>query len=219
MKKFRQRTLAWMAILAPAAASAQFTESTNYAAGMAIPDNNASGIAATAAFNSSQIYQITDLEVRLNIAGGFNGDYYAHLSHESGFSVLLNRVGRDTDNLYGYPDGGFDVTLDDQASNGDIHTYRSAVNPNGGVLTGVWAPDARTADPGVVLTASPRSVFLNSFVGLDPNGIWTLFVADLEPGSVGTLQSWGLTITGLPEPSTCALLLLGAGPLLRRRLT
>lgn len=216
MKTSIQRIVACLGFLVPVAGWAQFTEGTNFTAGISIPDNNASGIAVTATFSSTQIYQITDLEVQLNISGGFNGDYYAYLTYGSGFSVLLNRVGRDTGNLFGYPDGGFDVMLDDQAANGDIHFYRSTLNPGGGVLTGIWEPDARTEDPAAVVGASPRLADLSSFNGLDPNGNWTLFVADLEPGSIGTLESWGLNITGVPEPSTGALLLLGALLLGRR---
>ena len=30
----------------------------------------------------------------LNLSGGWNGDLYAYLVHNSGFAVLLNRVGR-----------------------------------------------------------------------------------------------------------------------------
>lgn len=34
------------------------------------------------------------ITVTINLTGGWNGDLYAHLVHESGFSVLLNRTGR-----------------------------------------------------------------------------------------------------------------------------
>jgi len=217
MKTVSQLCVCCVGALMSFTAVAQVTESTNYLVGASIPDNNPSGLAVTATFSSSEIYQITDLEVSLNIAGGFNGDYYAYLTHGSGISVLLNRPGRDTGSLYGYPDGGLDVMLDDEAGNGDIHVYQSTVNPDGGVLTGSWAPDARNVDPALVLTSSPRSAFLNSFDGLNPNGDWTLFIADLDPGSSGMIQDWGLNVTGVPEPSTGALLLVGAGLLLRRR--
>lgn len=52
---------------------------------------------------------------------------------------------------------------------------------------------------------------LSSFNGLDPNGSWTLFIADLGTGDQGTLTSWGMTITGeaVPEPSV-SIILMGA---------
>jgi subtilisin-like proprotein convertase family protein len=44
---------------------------------------------------------------------------------------------------------------------------------------------------------------LSSFNGLNPNGTWTLFLADASGGAPNTLVSWGLDITGtaaVPEP-------------------
>jgi subtilisin-like proprotein convertase family protein len=46
---------------------------------------------------------------------------------------------------------------------------------------------------------------LSSFNGLNPNGSWTLFLADMSGGAVSTLQSWELDITGtaaVPEPAS-----------------
>ena len=146
MKKSIQKMLLCLGAIAPATMSGQTTATTNYTVGVTIPDSSASGIASTTVFASSQIYQMTDVEVSLTIFGGFNGDYYAYLAHDSGFAVLLNRVGRDSGSLFGYPDAGLNVFLDDQAPDGDIHVYRSTLNPSGGTLTGTWAPDARTAD-------------------------------------------------------------------------
>ena len=92
------------------------------------------------------------------------------LSHGSGFSVLLNRVGSTAGNPYGYSDSGLSVTLSDSAAN-DIHTYRSVVSLAAGApLTGTWQPDARITDPGSVVNTDSRSAFLSSFNGSNPNG-------------------------------------------------
>jgi hypothetical protein len=48
----------------------------------------------------------------------------------------------------------------------------------------------------LVTDLDPRTAFLSSFKGLDPNGEWTLFVADLSAGNISTLVSWGLNIEG-----------------------
>ena len=45
--------------------------------------------------------------------------------------------------------------------------------------------------------------------GLDPNGSWTLFFADLSAGDQTTLTSWSLEITAVPEPVPAALGLFG----------
>ena len=68
----------------------------------------------------------------------------------------------------GYADNGFSFTLADTAA-ADVHTYRQTVTGNeltpissatpAAPLTGTWQPDGRTADPGTVLTTSPRITF------------------------------------------------------------
>jgi len=183
-----------------------------------IPDGNASGLADVQAVNVP-IAAITDLNVTLNLVstglGGFNGDIYATLTHDGGFSVLLNRPGKRDDSLLGYADAGINITLDDQAG-ADVHVYRLSLNgshttPLGGALTGSWQPDARLADPASVNISSPRTSPLSVFDGVNPNGTWTLFVADLASGGEMKLSSWGMDITGtaVPEPESLAAAALG----------
>ena len=186
----------------------------------AIPDGNVNGYQSTLTFNDSNFNNVLDVDVKLNISGGYNGDLYVYLTHSSGFSVLLNRAGRTSGNAFGYADAGFNVTFNDAAST-DIHNYGG----NGGnQLTGSWQPDARNVDPATVTDASSRSAFLSAFNSLDPNGTWTLFAADVSSGDQSTLVSWELDITAVPEPVTVALgifgglfALLGAAHLWRLR--
>ncbi len=100
------------------------------------------------------------------------------------------------------------MTFDDSAANGDIHNYRLTLNGNhqtaiSGPLTGLWAPDGRVpenpSNPEQILDTTPRTALLQRFAGLDPNGSWTLFLADYESGGTSRLTSWGLEIT-VPEP-------------------
>jgi len=79
---------------------------TNYAVNLPIPDNNASGIISTKDFVAPSIDRIGDVNVTLKISGNFNGDLFGFLTHNSGYSVLLNRVGRIAGNDLGYGDGG-----------------------------------------------------------------------------------------------------------------
>lgn len=172
------------------------------------------------------------------IAGGpvFNGDYYAYLTHEDGlgtpgFSVLLNRVGSSPSNPFGYDDNGISVTFDDTPGVGqDIHVYRQVLFGNEGtailapgLLEGIWMTDARTTDPSAVLGTDPRSATLDSFLGLNPAGLWRLYVQDLSGGGVGKVDHWNLEITTsavVPEPAEFALvagLALGTFAFWRRR--
>src|SRR5438094_5397075 len=199
-----KRSLLAVALGCGLSASAQtITTSTNFPVGLEIPDDAPSGLASSKIV-STPIAYITKVKATLKLSGTWNGDMYCYLVHSSGRTVLLNRVGRRTASSLGYGDEGFDVTFDDAAN--DIHTYRLQVTGNQsmpitGVLTNVWAPDARTNSPYSVLDTDSRTSLLSSFNGLNPNGEWILFVADLESGDIFTLDNWGLEITGYTPPS------------------
>jgi hypothetical protein len=161
------------------------------------------------------------LKVKLNIQGlaeGFpaiNGDYYSTLTHGGQIAVLLNRPGRSPESPFGYGDNGMNVTIQDfiapfstTAAN-DIHTYKTVAGFEGQLnpLTGVWAPDARGANPGLGNTGDTRNSPLSAFNGTDPNGEWVLFVQDMNaPGGLGKLVNWGLEFTAVPEPHQYALM-------------
>ena len=194
-----------------------------------IPDNDPNGCQDSRDLTGIS-GTISDVEVTLNISGGFNGDLYVWLSHGTGLSILLNRVGVSSSSSVGYGNTGFgpdaqqnNFTFDDQATQ-DVHFYQASsytLNANG-QLTGMWQPDGRILDPESSASSfdtAPRSNLLNVFNGLDPNGEWTLFAADLSSGNISTLTGWGLVITVVPEPSTFALVGLGTAALMisRRR--
>ena len=80
---------------------------------------------------------------------------------------------------------------------------------NGDQRTGTWAPDGPAVDPEYLLDTNSQTSLLNSFNGTNPNGTWTLFLADLDFGQQGALVQWGVLVTAIPEPSTCILLALG----------
>jgi subtilisin-like proprotein convertase family protein len=183
----------------------------NYTVAAAVPDGSILGWSDTRTVVTSHTL-IESVTVHLNVSGGFNGDLYAQLTHSTGFAVLLNRVGRKSSALLGYSDSGMNVQFNDSAANGDIHSYRATLfgnetTPLVGPLTGTWRPDGRAVDPGLVLDTDLRTAFLSSFIGLNPNGDWTLFVADLEGGDVSTVTGWGLTLVVVPEPGIGGLLL------------
>ncbi len=183
---------------------------------LAIPDGQAAGVADFETISTS-IHQINSIEVSLSISGNFNGDLYCYVQHGTNLSVLLNRPGRTGANGDGYDDSGFTITLDDNAPHGDIHNYQGVFTPlAGSPLTGLWQPDGRKTDPASVLDTDPRNAMLSSFNGVDPNGNWTLFIADLSAGGTSVLNNWQLVINPVPEPSTAALLGAGALLVLRR---
>jgi subtilisin-like proprotein convertase family protein len=195
------------ALIGQAAASTNLTVNTSV--NSAVPDGNPVGLTSTATV-SGMVGAITNIQVSLNVSGGFNGDLYAYLKSPQGSNiVLLNRVGMGSGNIVGYTNSGFDITLESGQAN--IHDYQTgSYGPNGsGQATGFWSPDLRTIDPQSLPSAfdvAPTGLGFGSLNGLDPNGLWTLFIADLSGGGQSTLVSWGLTVVTVPEPQTWVLL-------------
>lgn len=185
-----------------------------------IPDNDPSGVARTFQTSGLPVGVPYDLTVSLSVEptgfGAFNGDYYAYLLHEtpsgSEFrqAVLMNRVGSSASQPNGYSDSGFRLTFSDSALQ-DVHQYRVSFGgaPSGWV-SGTWQPDGRPVDPLVAMDTSPRSALLTPLGQMDPNGQWTLFVADMEAGGTGKLTGWEVrAVAFVPEPA--GVLLLGMG--------
>lgn len=202
--------LLFAATLAHAAVhEARFT--SEFRNGGLIPDHGLAGWSDTRTLSGISDRYIMDVTVTLRISGvagaGWTGDLYAYLVHSEGFAVLLNRVGCGSGNPYGFDDLGLDITLNGQA-NPDIHRYGTA---GGGILIGSWSSDGRNISPLSPATAfdqAARTATLRSFNGLNPNGTWTLFVADVAAGEIHQVQEWGLRITTSaepPQPSTVVI--------------
>jgi subtilisin-like proprotein convertase family protein len=78
---------------------------------------------------------------------------------------------------------------------------------NGVIVTDTEADEA-------VLDTDARTAGLNSFIGTNPNGTWTLFIADTQLNGTAKLDSWGLSIEAVPEPATITLIGLIGGIML-----
>jgi len=170
---------------------------TNWTVNASVPDNNLSGWADSRTVGvSGMLITPGSLLVSLNLSGGWNGDLYAYLVHDTGFAVLLDRVGY-TGSGYGYGTAGMNVWLTDEAGVGNIETVPAPYSAN------ALSPYSRSGYAGS----------LASFDNLDPSGTWTLFIADLSGGGVTTVVDWGLQmdIVAVPEvESWIAAALAGA---------
>jgi subtilisin-like proprotein convertase family protein len=200
----------WAGVALGQVSETNFTFSVN----QAIPDGSVFGLTLNTNLTIGG-GNISSVTVGLDISGGNNGDLYAFLSGPGGFAVLLNRVGvSNVASAYGYNNGGFNVTFSDAAAN-SIQYYQNYTNPAGGQLTGLWQPEGVTVDP---LTNNPAAFFnasqsamLGSFADTNPNGVWTLFLADVTAGGQSTIVSWNLDIVTAPEPQTWLLGIAGMG--------
>jgi len=207
-------TLAAVVAFGSMTAQAQSETDFTFGVNQPVPDNNPVGLTLSTNLTVAG-GSISSLTVALDISGGFNGDLYAYLTGPNGgFAMLLNRVGvSNTASQFGYADPGFEVTFDDTAAD-SIQYYQndSPVFNGSGQLTGTWQPEGVTIAPNsppANFLGAPQSAMLDSFDGTDPNGTWTLFLADLSAGGQSTVVNWNLDITTVPEPSE--LMLLGVG--------
>jgi subtilisin-like proprotein convertase family protein len=228
MKKSLTRSISLAGLLGVClAAHGQVTETFNFGGINTVVDTGIGTIDSQSL--SSAITSITSVEVFLNITStDFNSDLKVVLSHGENSSVLLNRVGRDTDALanpilqaFGYNDKGFNIKLSDSATYNDgtgdkakdVHVYRAILYENNntpipapGILTGTFAPDGRPTDGSLATTSDSRTSLLSSFVGMDANGMWNLQLKDfVSQTDSQTLVSWGMNISGVPEPQTYTL--------------
>jgi len=172
-----------------------------------ILDADPTGISSTINV-SGLLPTIIDVNVTISVSGGFNGDLYAYLTYNGILVPLLNRVGTGSGDIiqqiYGYSTAGFDnVRLADVGSV-NIH---DAITP--GASPTSYHPDGGN---------------LAAYNYSDPNGVWTIFFADMASSggsSTSTLVSWSLDVTAVPEPVTVALVifagLFGAVALVRSR--
>ena len=205
MKQLHFLTLLAALTLAQHAGAALFQSGTLRTA---IPDNNLAGLSSSIEISSAPFTIVTDVNVRLNIEGGYNGDFYVYLTHGGATAILLNRIGTTgaggVQGTYGYSGAGMNVWLDDSAA--DIHTTAGH-----GVLSGTYGADGRNASPNNLsaINSAGRTHLLDGFNNQSPLGSWTLFVADANGGGEATLVSWDMEITGVPEPVNVALGIFG----------
>ncbi|WP_309385875.1 hypothetical protein [Cerasicoccus frondis] len=183
--------------------------SETYTLGQVIPDNSPTGFSDTQFIDAPSITSIETLEIELVLSGGWIGDLYGYVQHDSGFTVLVNRLGRTESEPFGSSASALNVTF--TADGPDIHVSDAP-------YTGIFGPDARTTDPDTLLDTDPRVADFSSFIGLPASGNWTLFLADVSPGETTTVDSWSLSITGVPEPQTSIVMLgLAAGAVVLTR--
>jgi len=197
----------FLALQALSGRSQSLTTSLTNSTVTAIPDGNPVGVMEQ--FNVSGVGgSVSNVQVTLDITGGFNGDLYAYLVSPQGqLVVLLNRPGVTSINPFGYGDAGMNITLDGLAGN-NIHDYGSV--PGYSLSGTTWAADGRNVNPlaaGSILYGTPTTANLSLFQNTDPNGVWTFFIADLGAGGgSASLNNVVLTIMTVPEPQTWVML-------------
>jgi len=178
----------------------------------AIPDGSPVGVMEQFTV-SGMGGSVSNVQVTLDITGGFNGDLYAYLVDPQGqLVVLLNRPGVTSINPFGYGDAGMNITLDGQATS-NIHDYASGGLGSYSLIGTTWAADGRNVNPqaaGSILYGTPTTANLSLYQNTDANGVWTFFIADLGTGGgTASLNNVVLTIMTVPEPQAGVIIFGG----------
>ena len=182
----------------------------------AIPDGNVGGIWNTMDLTGAGLTEpVADLKVTLNVAGGYLGDFYVYLSYDGRLVPLLNRIGVSSGNAFGSSGAGLNNVILSDAASVNIHAAGN------GPLSGSYRPDGQATSPlggAVSFSATGGSITLADpkygFGGLDANGMWTLYFADVVAGGGNaTLMGWSLDISTVPEPVNLALRVSAGGAL------
>jgi uncharacterized repeat protein (TIGR01451 family) len=176
----RGPTKARVATAAPTAcggATTTFTQSTP----LAVADLAVSTSTIVVAGANPYLY---DLNVQTFLRHTFPADLDVTITSPAGTVVTLT-----TDNG-GTNDDVFNGTIwDDSADPGGQVPYTS----DDGLVTD------RTYAIGVVAPTLVPEEALGAFIGEDPNGTWTITISDDLAGDTGTLDSWSLILTALPN--------------------
>jgi len=147
---------------------------------LAIPDNDGEG-GTTTTITVTDEFDITDLDVMVNISHTWVGDVTVRLTSPSGTEVtLIDRMGTPP-GTFGCGSADLDVTLDDEAT-----------DP---------IEDECAAGPAASGSFTPNNA-LSAFDGETTMGVWTLFVSDGAGGDIGT---WDYTVTGPDGEETITL--------------
>jgi hypothetical protein len=151
------------------------------------------GVAVQGDFEAAAPGQlISGISIGLNLAGGYNGDYYAWLQSPDGTTItLLDQPGSD---MFGSPAAGFGNGAANSfvLSSSGIVNIQGVEGTYGSAVTGTYA-----AAGNLGAFASPSSPSQNG------NGMWTLYFDNLgSGGGDGFLKSWTIneTILSAPEP-------------------
>jgi subtilisin-like proprotein convertase family protein len=93
------------------------------------------------------------------------------------------------------PASDLNLTFSDQAE--------FAIPASGHLVNGNFKPSNDTTDgPDTFPAPAPApssATTMSTFNGTDANGTWSLYISDDAPGDVGSLASWSLAITTLPN--------------------
>jgi subtilisin-like proprotein convertase family protein len=119
--------------------------------------------------------------------------------------------GNDMNGTYVFDDSGA-VAIDDNGT---------GQNTGGNLNNGTYKPSQYLTGDVFNAPAPAASytftTFAGAFNGLNPNGIWSMYIMDDVGGDAGWLMSTTLSVQAVPEPATMIAVAAGRGALVARR--
>lgn len=151
---------------------------------------------------------VSDLNVSVtNITHTFSDDLDILLVAPNGLNVMLMAGAGGSTMLT-----DADFTFDDQAA----EMMPNTLPP---IMSGTYKPSNYEPLQGMPLPApqGPYGSLLSAFDGMNPNGIWKLYVADDGSGDSGSLKGWSLQFNTIPAPGALGFFVLSCLKCGRRR--
>jgi subtilisin-like proprotein convertase family protein len=178
---------------------------------------------------STEDDEIVSVEMSLWLAHGAVGEVFAKLESPQGTRIaVINRPGggeesgdstgaTGNNSNFGPADDPVELLFYDSAS---VSAEQIGVGLGGDEVVGV--DGSAVTDYAPAPDGSADTGGFAAYVGEDPNGSWTLYLADtaitlMGGGQGGMLHRWELRIETIPEPATLALLGMGGALLAARR--
>ncbi len=159
-----------------------------------IPDNDPEGVSRTLTVPDNQGVLIGAV-VWVELSHHFAGDLIVTLSHGATTVPLVVRVGRTGSGDGDSSDFQGRYVFADQAA-GDLWPAAAAAGAAEAIAPATYRPTGPWAG------SAPLAASLDSFIGNDPAGTWSLSVVDSKANDRGTQIRWGLVLT-TRSPECC----------------
>jgi len=205
MKKWFAFVLLSLAVVNPALADV-----VGSGTGFVIPDNNPAGASSTITFSDDRVITGNLVVTLTGLTHTWVGDVTATLiAPDSTSHTLFFRIRKTT------PGG-----TGDSSDFGGNYIFSDAAA--GDIWAEALSKDANTPlDPGSYRTTAEGSAAFTTmdsvFAGLSTQGAWTLRMADLAGSDTGSLGSWSLSMSAVPEPNSLTLLAVAGLTVLAKR--
>ena len=202
-----------LALAIVAVASSSFAVTFGPSTVGSIPDNIATGVSSTIAIGTG-IASVQSITLR-GVSHTWVGDLVVTVTAPNGAVVdLIRKIQSGTTAGVGDSSNFFNADLTFEVGGANLWTAAAGVGGSSNIAGGTYAPSTN------LLTGSAATSYAtSSYASFDNQvaGTWTLNARDTAADDTGTIASWEINATPVPEPATMTALALGLAAVARRR--